>query len=357
MSEYIRNGRLIDSVTVSVPSRAAIAGNPSDLAKDMGIGAVISMPVRDFVGTVSIYPSETFRIVGPETTAPTLLGAIRDITGQGFSNGDHLIRATLATVGEMVQSIGLSLDILDVPMTVAWGTNIPRQRGMSGSSSLVIAPLKGFLKIFGLENHEAFRPELLAEWALSIEHKLGITAGLQDRVLQCYADKADAVFMDFSREAFARHGNQHGDYMPIKIKGNLPKMALLLSSQPSHSGAAHEPIKQKIHAGERKVLKDMEELALLAHEAQSAFVSEDWPILGQIMDRNAMKRVEIYGKEALGKINIAMLEACHEAGCPANFTGSGGAIVALTPDERSLERLRELMSKRHEDQFEVCPLN
>lgn len=359
MSAYIKNGRLVKSVSIPVPSRAALAGNPSDLAMDKGIGAVLSIPVRDFVGTVSIYPSEGFRIVGPETTAPTLLRAIENVADQGYSNGDHLIRAALSVFSEMVDSIRFKRSHLNMPMTFAWDTNIPRQRGMSGSSAIIASLLKGLLRIFGLEDEAAFRPELLAVWVLKVEEKLGITAGLQDRVLQAYATDEDvtAVFMDFSKEAFAKHDGEHGDYLAMR-HGALPKMALLLSSKPSHSGAVHAPIRQKIEAGNAEVLAQMRELEELARRASEALASGNWNELGPIMTKNARMRIETYGKEAMGSTNLAMLDACEKAFCYGNFTGSGGAMIIYLPDEEdSLNRLRSEISHKRADQFEIYVVN
>ena len=45
---------------------------------------------------------------------------------------------------------------------------------------------------------------------LAAESALGITAGLQDRVVQTYEG---VVYMDFAEKAFAERG--HGDYAPL----------------------------------------------------------------------------------------------------------------------------------------------
>lgn len=358
MSKYIANGRLIKAVSISVPSRAAIAGNPSDLAMSSGIGAVLSIPVRDFVGTVSIYPSETLRIIGPETIASSLIYAIEDIENQGYSNGDHLIRSGLSVFLEMVDSIGYHRSNLDIPMTFAWGTNIPRQRGMSGSSSIITSLLKGLLRVFDLEDFPDFRPERLSTWVLKVEEKLGITAGLQDRVLQAFATdpSVTAVYMDFSKHALKKNNGLFGEYQAI-TNITLPKMSLLLSSKPSHSGVVHEPIKQKIKRGNQKVLSQMRQLADLGKDASNALIKSDWQVFGLVMLENAKKRVEIYGKDALGSTNLAMLDACEKASCYGNFTGSGGAMIVYLPEQDSYERLKEEISHKRADQFKLYALN
>lgn len=70
----------------------------------------------------------------------------------------------------------------DQNFTLAYDSNIPRQAGLSGSSGIVTAALNCLLKHYQIEDHVPVhdRPGLV----LSAENELGITAGLQDRVIQ-----------------------------------------------------------------------------------------------------------------------------------------------------------------------------
>lgn len=48
----------------------------------------------------------------------------------------------------------------------------------------------------------------------------------------------------------------------------------------------------------------------------------------------------MFGDEALGSMNIDMVETARSVGAAAKFTGSGGAIVALCPEgHEQIERL------------------
>jgi hypothetical protein len=91
---------------------------------------------------------------------------------------------------------------------LSYDTNIPRQAGLSGSSAIVTAALSCLEAFFGdvYTLPKPLRPALV----LAAESALGITAGLQDRVVQTYEG---AVFMDFSAEGMKARG--HGEYTPL----------------------------------------------------------------------------------------------------------------------------------------------
>jgi glucuronokinase len=286
----------------------------------------------------------------PIMVADTLRREAEKIGAQGVGNWEHLVHQTLHEFAHVVGG-----EILDIPVTILLETDIPRQRGMSGSSGMIIALLSALLELHGLKRDERFKPERLARIALKVEEQLGVTAGLQDRVLQCYAvDGADAVFMDFSIEAFERWSGEHGDYEPMNVP-RVPPMALVLSSKPSHSGAAHQEVRAAIEASDRVIINAMADLADLAMDAKKALQNDDWWSLGEAMQTNAEGRVRIYGEDRLGQVNIALRGACEAARCPANFTGSGGAMIALLPDgDESYLRLRsELDAIKHIDAFEL----
>ena len=345
MDDLIRNGRLRRSIAVSVPSRAALAGNPSDLAESQGIGAVLSMPLWDFKATAALLPGQSFAVYCPKSAASNLRERAGALARQGVGDWENPVDCSISTFDRMLQSV--DREMMNIPLSVHLDTDIPRQRGMSGSSGMVIALLKALLIVHDLRDHEAFLPHKLAEWALGIETTLGITAGLQDRVLQCYAGAVqdmDALYMDFSQQV-----DDGSNYKPISSVSPLPKMALVLSSQPSHSGSAHTAVKTRIEERDAQVLADMKELAGYANEASEALQNGDWHRLGELMNLNAQGRLRIYGAEALGPVNTELMSACEKAFCPANFTGSGGAMIALLPEGKdSLGRLRRELGHEYE---------
>jgi len=351
----VANGTLTRGIIVSVPARVALAGNPSDLARSAGIGAVLSLAARRFKATVSLSPSNFFRVVGPEIAAKNCLEAIGNIKREGFTNWDTLARATLPTLAEKLDELGLeeAKRGLEAPFIMTLETDIPRQRGMSNSSGWIIGIWEGCLIMLGLADDPRFGYKELAELALSVEKKLGITAGLQDRLLQCVAldPRTAGAFMDFTRP-------EVGCVPLVLSEEELPKMALLLSDAPSHSGQVHKWAEELIASRERNILDSMSELASFAIEAHHCVNRRDWDQLGHLMEKTAAKRIEVYGQVRLGRANMQLVQICKEAICPANFTGSGGAMVCLLPDgDKSLERLAKANEEVAGNRFAIYPLN
>lgn len=49
----------------------------------------------------------------------------------------------------------------------------------------------------------------------------------------------------------------------------------------------------------------------------------------------------MFGDDALGALNIEMVEVARRVGAASKFTGSGGAVVAFCPDGPSQAKLLE----------------
>lgn len=49
----------------------------------------------------------------------------------------------------------------------------------------------------------------------------------------------------------------------------------------------------------------------------------------------------MFGDDALGDMNVKMVEVARKVGAASKFTGSGGAVVAFCPDGPSQARLLE----------------
>ena len=73
-------------------------------------------------------------------------------------------------------------------------------------------------------------------------------------------------------------------------------------------------------------------LAAAAHLAADAIDRGDLASLGVAMDQTFDLRSELLDLDAR---HVEMVEAVRRAGCHANYTGSGGAVIALCNDEAS----------------------
>jgi len=101
----------------------------------------------------------------------------------------------------------------------------------------------------------------LPSFVLAVEsEELGITAGLQDRVVQAYGG---CVHMDFAAELL--RGRGHGAYSRVPLAA-LPPLFLAYAADPSDSGRIHAPVKQRWLAGDAEVVDGMASIAALADE-------------------------------------------------------------------------------------------
>ena len=360
MIRYVENGQLSRVVADEAPARLSLAGNPSDLQDQAGIrgGFVLSMPMWSRVASVALMPSTSSKLITPPMESfPNFAAQISALKDQGIGGWEHLIDNTILTFGKMMETVGE--EVLAVPFSIHIDTNIPRQRGMSGSSGAIIALLNALIKMHEVER--LFPLESVASWALEVEKTLGVDAGLQDRILQTYCShdrKIGAMAMDFSKQAYKKNDGKHGEFTPLRLGDKkMFKVALVLSQKPSHSGAVHKDVKRRLAAKDKPLLAQFARLTEIGVNAREAFELGDWPTLGQLMTENAEMRVEIYGKRKLGKENMALLDACKRAECPCNFTGSGGAVVAMLPfGDRSYDRLKAEIEACKLG-FEIYPIN
>ena len=203
------------------------------------------------------------------------------------------------------------------PAAVSWVTEIPQRVGLGSSSALVIAIVRALCELHSVELEHA----KLAELALAVETEdLGIVAGLQDRVVQAYGG---LVFMDFGA---GRNGLAY-EQLDASL---LPPLVLAWRAETAAtSGAVHGELRERHRRGEPRVREAMEELAAAARGAREALVAHDRERFGSCVDRTFDLRAELL---ELDPRCAEMVDTARDAGAAANYTGSGGAIVAVCRD-------------------------
>lgn len=155
--------------------------------------------------------------------------------------GCRLMHATLLALEESLEAAGTPLPPGSA-FSLAYSTTIPRQRGLSGSSAIAAAALNCLLRHYQLEAAVpvAQRPALL----LRAEASMGITAGLQDRVIQTFGG---LLLMDFSAPE---------PRLQRLDPSRLPPLWLIHrpGGEPgADSGAVHSDVKQRWLAGDADV--------------------------------------------------------------------------------------------------------
>ena len=80
----------------------------------------------------------------------------------------------------------------------------------------------------------------------------------------------------------------------------------------------------------------------ITEEARGCLERGDHHRLSELMDANFDKRVEVSHVSDENKRMVAAARAC---GASAKFTGSGGAIVGVCPDDATFARLESELGK------------
>jgi glucuronokinase len=316
------------AVEATAFARAGLIGNPSDGY----FGKTISISVRNFAAKVSLYENAEIEII-PSFQDRSKYSAVHDLVDdvrqQGYYGGIRLMKATVKKFVEYCDENRIPLHNRN--FSLRYRSTIPRRVGLAGSSALVTATLRCLLEFYEVDLPKPEQPNLI----LSVENEeLGISAGLQDRVIQVYEG---CVYMDFDKAIMEREG--HGIYEEIDPR-SLPNLFIAYRSDLGEgSEVFHNNIKQRWLNGDKDVLDAMQGFAALAQEARDALRAGRGDEIGSLMDRNFDLRRSISN---LDPRNIEMVERARSVGASGKFAGSGGAIVGTYKDEAMFEALNEV---------------
>ena len=194
------------------------------------------------------------------------------------------------------------------------------------------------MDFYGVDIPKVVQPSLI----LSVENdELGITAGLQDRVIQVYEG---LVYMDFAQERMQKtHGFSHGVYEPLDVK-LLPPIYLAYKTDVSEpTEVFHNDIRSRFRQGDAAVVGAMKTFAHLAEQAHAALLQGNHAQLARLMDQNFDTRRSIY---QLPRGQIEMIETARSVGASAKFAGSGGAIVGTYSDSAMYKQLEEAARRK-----------
>ena len=306
-------------------ARAGLLGNPSDGF----FGKTIAITVRNFGASVTLYPSPELHIEAQpqDTNVFRSLHHLRDaVSTLGYHGGVPLLKAAIKKFAEYCETEHLRLP--NQNFSIRYSTSIPRQVGLSGSSAIIVATFRALMQFYGVEIPLPVLPNLV----LATEsEELGITAGLQDRVIQCYEG---CVYMDFDRATLERQG--HGNYEPLDPH-LLPKLYIAYNTDlGKQSGQVHNDVRARWLKGEELVLETMSAIADVAREGREAVGRQDTDALNELVNRNFDLRTRIY---AISDRNRSLIDTARTCGASASFTGSGGSIIGLYRDDAMLNRL------------------
>eukprot|EP01035_Chromulina_nebulosa_P017980 gene17980-23612_t len=176
--------------------------------------------------------------------------------------------------------------------------------GLSGSSAIVVATFRSLLKFYGLTISDLNINKIdFPQVILDIEkEELNISAGLQDRVIQTYGG---LVHMDFTNDT------------PVYTSLDpslLPIMYLAYNTNAGgESGKVHSTVKERWNKKDIELINGMNTL-----------------------DQNFSIRRHLYGDNVVGYKNILAVNLATRYGLSAKFTGSGGALLCIPKETKSL---------------------
>ena len=300
------------------PTRVGLLGNPSD-----GYGGrTLALAVPLFEAVVQAEPADTVELVpAPADEARWASpAALVDVVDRfGYGSGPQLLAATLRTFLRWMVDDGRRLP--EAGVRLRYETTIPRQVGLAGSSALVVAALRALSQHYGVEVPAHLLPSL----ALRAEvDELGLTAGLQDRVVQCLGG---LVAMDFARmQSDGRHGLPFGRYEPLDPAG-LPALFVAWHREAAEpSSSYHRSLRARFVDGDPEVRQALRSLAGLVVEGRAALRWNDHAHFASLVGRNMELRRRL---GPLPRRQLALVEVAEERGIAATFAGSGGAVVGV----------------------------
>ena len=234
-------------------ARAGLIGNPSDGY----FGKTISISVRNFAAKASIYESPEVEII-PSVQDRSKYSSVHelanDVKRQGYYGAVRLMKATIRKFVDYCDTHGIAL--ADRNFSIRYRSTIPRRVGLAGSSALVTATLRCLMEFYGVEIPISIQPNVI----LSVENEeLGISAGLQDRVIQVYEG---CVFMDFDRARMESQGC--GAYERLDT-GLLPNLFIAYRTDAAEgSEVFHNNIRERWSLGDPEVVAAMNDFAAYA---------------------------------------------------------------------------------------------
>jgi glucuronokinase len=312
-------------------ARAALVGNPSDGY----FGKTIAFIVRNFHATVHLWESPHFEILpgnGDFGRFDSVDAFLRDARLHGYYGGMRLIKATVKGFADHCHRSGIELQHRR-SFSLKFDTDIPRLVGLAGSSAIVIATLRVLMQFYRVEIPLHLMPGL----ALSVERdELGISAGLQARVIQTYEG---VVYMDFDRELLESRG--YGVYEPLKPSRLPPLYVAYDPHREEVSDVPHRNLRALFDQGDAAVVGAMKRYRELTDRGRAALMDGDWDALGGVMNENFDLRRTIM---PIVPEDLRMVEVARSTGASAKYAGSGGAIVGLFKDGRQYQQLVDAMA-------------
>jgi galactokinase/mevalonate kinase-like predicted kinase len=377
IKEYIRNffDEINPEIVVQAPSRINLI-NPLDAVEgDFWMPAVAiegkSNPLSAFVYIREISKGNKikyFQLISDRDGNPRItlkqeknLDIKIETIKKHFNSELKLIYASLYRIyitnsifWERLEKANIEIGIL---------STIPRQSGLGGSSSIILAFLYGLAKFFNIINKTSelmhgdlpINRDILAEMCTKIEDKdLKITAGYSDRYVIA---RGGLSFTSYYGKLYHKEITQEplAVYDRIDELYNIHKLPIIVcfSGSIHKSGNVHKKLRELYLKEEPNIINKYEELAKIAWKSRFSLMMKNWKQLGEYFRKNTTIMNEVmelaefeYGIGLTNNILIKLIENHPKVyGVKLTGAGGGGSVFALT-DPSSVDRLMKTWKRK-----------
>jgi len=215
------------------------------------------------------------------------------------------------------------------PFALKAHTEIPMKAGLAGSTAIltaVVGAVLAYLEI-GVQRHG------IAELVRKIERDfLGIICGYQDQYMSTFGGLNYMDFRDKSPNIVSEDDIVFATVENLNHYVGAPPLILAHTGVQHHSGTIHKPLLERWLAGDPEVVNGNLEIAKLARTAKRALLSQDWDVLGSLMNKNHAIQKSLGGS---AESNDRMIQAALDAGAlgaKLAGAGGGGTIIAIAVD-------------------------
>ena len=225
--------------------------------------------------------------------------------------------------------------LLKMSAHITFGSDIPMQSGLSGSTALLVAMVRGLM---AWQNHHPHRYQV-AETARFIElNYLEVVCGYQDAYMTTFGG---LNYMDFRGKQFYRTLEAELFATVESLSEVVPFLPFVLAytGVQHQSGEVHKPLRERWLDGEAEIVNAYNRITELAAAGKRALLMANWDDLAACMNENHAIQRSLGGS---GEHNEVLIQAARKAGAPAAKlagAGGGGTVIALwpNPDRTSLE--------------------
>ena len=170
--------------------------------------------------------------------------------------------------------------------------------------------------------------EILPSLALSAEvDELGISAGLQDRVIQTYEG---CMFMDFNKDMIKAKG--YGFYERIDA-ALLPRLYIAYKTELSKvSGAVHNDVRSRFEKGDKLVINTLKKIASLAEEGKKALYDKNMKKFFELINTNFDLRCKIMN---ISDSNMELINTARNAARHRHSAAQAGRLSGCIPAMRN----------------------